>query len=522
MKDKLNSPQDSYKWFALATIMLGIFMAIIDANIVNIALPHMMSSFSTNVDRIRWVIESYALAFAIFTLTTSWIREVIGIKKTFILGISVFTFASLLCASAWNVESMIFFRILQAIGGGIMMPTGFTLITESFPPEERGTAFGYFGIVIVFAPTVGPTIGGYLVDNFSWHYIFYINLPFGILTVILSILILREFKALSYKRFDIWGFITLSISLASLLIAMTDGQREGWNSDYIISLFAISVITLIAFIIIDLRVKNPLIDLTIFSNFHFAMISFLNIFRSIGLFGRTFLLPLFLQNVVGYKATTTGLLLIPGALTSGITMPVFGKLTDKYGPKYFIIVGIILITISNFMYHNLEINSSYISILIPMILFGVGMGSLNAPITSTAMNVVKKHQIGMVSTILSVIMQVGGAFSVAILGTILNSRTIFHLSIYSENVNPYSYQTLEVIEKLKFLCAKLGDSIYLQDTKAKAIISMYLNKQSSVAGYQDAFIYTALFCIVAMIPALLLWNVKVPATKGKEKISAGE
>lgn len=522
MKDKLNSHQDSYKWFALATIMLGLFMAIIDANIVNIALPHMMSSFSTNVDRIRWVVESYALAFAIFTLTTGWLREAIGIKKTFILGISIFTTASFLCASAWNVESMIFFRVLQAVGGGIMMPTGFTLITESFPPEERGTAFGYFGIVIVFAPTVGPTIGGYLVDNLSWHYIFYINLPIGILTLILSILILREFKTLSYKKFDFWGFATLAISLASLLIALTDGQSKGWNSDYILSLFATSIVTLIAFIIIDLKVKNPIIDLTIFSNFHFAMIAFLNIFRSMGLFGRIFLLPLFLQNVVGYKATTTGLLLMPGAFTSGITAPIFGKLTDKFGPRLFIIIGVMLITVSNFLYHNLEINSSYVFILIPMILFGIGMGSLNAPITSTAMNIVKKHQVGMVSTILSVIMQVGGAFSVAILGTILNNRTAFHLSIYSENANPYSYQILEAIEKLKFLIAKLGDPIFLQETKAKALLSMYINKQSSVAGYQDAFIYTALFCIIAMIPALLLWNVKVPATINKNKISAGE
>lgn len=522
MTDTINSPHDSYKWYALAIVMIGLFMAIMDANIVNVALPHMMASFSTNVDRIRWVIESYALTFAIFTLSTTWLRDNFGIKKTYVFGISLFTLASFLCPNAWNVESMVFFRVLQAIGGGIMMPTAFTVITEAFPPEERGTAFGYFGITIVFAPTIGPTLGGYLVDNFSWHYIFYINIPFGILTVFLSMLILKEWKTLAYKTFDFMGFITLGISLATFFIALTDGQSKGWHSDYIISLFVISLITFIAFIIIDLEVKHPLIDLTIFSNFHFSMIVFLNIFRSIGLFGRTFLLPLFLQNVVGYKATITGLLLMPGALTSGITMPLFGRLTDKYGPRYFIIVGVILITISNFMYHNLQINSSYVYILIPMILFGIGMGALNAPITSTAMNIVKKHQIGMVSTILSVIMQIGGALSVAILGTLLNTRTVFHLAINSENLSPYSYQTLNTIERLKLFSSQLGDSLYLQEAKAKALISMYVHKISAVAGYQDAFIYTAIFCVIAMIPAILLWNVQVPATTSKTDISSGE
>jgi DHA2 family multidrug resistance protein len=213
---------------------------------------------------------------------------------------------------------------------------------------------------------------------------------------------------------------------------------------------------------------------------------------------------------------------MPGAFTSVITMPVFGRLTDKFGPRYFIIIGVILITVSNFMYHNLEINSSYVFILIPMILFGIGMGSLNAPITSTAMNIVKKNQVSMVSTILSVIMQVGGAFSVAILGTILNNRTVFHLAINSENANPYSYQIISAIEKLKFLSAKLGDSIFLQETKAKVMLSNYINKISAVSGYQDAFIWTALFCLVAMIPAILLWNVQVPATTNKNKISAVE
>ncbi len=496
------------KWFVLSTVMVGLFMAVLDSNIVNVALSHMVTTFSTNNDKIRWVVESYAMSYAIFTLTTSWLREKVGIKTVFLAGLTIFTISSILCGLSWSVESMIFFRIVQGLGGGIMMPIGFTLITESFPPQQRGTAFGVFGIVIVFAPSVGPTLGGYLVDFVNWRYIFYINVPVGILTFLMGVAYIEEHKKLIPIRFDFFGFAGLSTFLGCLLVALTEGQAEGWNSDFIITMFVISAVGFIFFLIVSPKSKNPIIHLEIFKIFHFSILSILNFARSIALFGRMYLLPLFLQQLVGYSARTAGLLLAPGALMSGITMPITGPLVDKYGPRFFIYSGLIIMGISTFMYHNIDVSTSYVDILIPTLIFGVGTGMLNTPISVAAMNVVKREQIGQVSTVLSVIMQVGGAFGVSILGTMVTNRTAFHMAAYTEKVLPYNYSTEATLNGLRALGQRIGESPFLTDLQAPALLGSYIQKCATVAGFQDAFIYTALACFISIIPALGLLRMK--------------
>lgn len=507
-QDNHEYPDLKYSWTALTLVMIALFMVVLDSNIVNVALPHMMSTYSTNTDRIRWVVESYSISYAIFTLTTTWLRERAGIKNTILIGIALFTSASALCGIAWSVESMILFRILQGLGGGIMMPAGFTIITESFPPHKRATAFGVFGLVIVVAPSVGPTLGGYLVDAVNWRYIFYINLPIGILCFILSAAILKELKKLLPHKFDFFGFASLSIFLGSLLLALTEGQQKGWRSDFILSLFAVAAIGLALFIIIDSRVKSPIIALDLFRNFHFAILSILNLLRSIALFGRMFLLPLFFQSLIGYSATMTGLLLAPGAIVAGIVMPLSGALIDRYGPKFFIFSGFIIFAVSNIMFYNLNVTSPYSAILLPMILYGAGAGLLNTPITATAMNVVKRQHISQVSTVLSVLMQVGGAFGIALLGTALNTRAAFHQAVYAEKITPWSYATQNALNGAKSLGARIGQSSFLSDLQAPALISMSVSKQAIIAAYQDAFVYTGLACLIALIPALGLLTLK--------------
>jgi MFS transporter, DHA2 family, multidrug resistance protein len=502
----LESGGDPRRWYVLGTVMLGLFMAVLDSNIVNVALPHMMASLGTDADHIRWVIEAYAMSYAIFTLTTSWLRERIGIKKCFVAGLAIFTAASILCGISWSVESMIACRVLQGIGGGIMMPTGFTLITESFPASQRGAAFGVFGIVIVVAPSLGPTLGGYLVDFVNWRYIFYINVPVGILTVFLALAFLREYRELKPRPFDFLGFAGLATFLGCLLVALTDGQREGWRSDFILSYFAVSAIGFLAFIISAPRSKYPVLDIRLFANFHFSVLSILNIMRASALFGRMYLLPLFLQTMVGYSARAAGFLLLPGALVSGLVMPVTGSLVDRYGPKYFIFSGLALMGYSTFMYHSIDVVTPYSAILIPMIIFGVGAGFLNTPLSATAMNVVKPEQVGQVSTVLSVLMQVGGAFGVAMLGTITADRTAFHRAVFAEKIAPYSYETQSVLQALHSLGGRIGESDFLSSLQSPAVLDLYVRKQAAIAGFQDAFVYTALICAIALVPALGIFS----------------
>ena len=508
--DKTRSA-DRQKWAVLFTVMIGIFMAVLDNSIVNVALSHMMTSFATNTDRIRWTVEAYAISYAIFTLTMTWVRERIGIRATFMVGLTVFTIASALCGVAWDLESMIGFRILQGLGGGLMMPTGFTLITESFPPHQRGSAFGVFGIVIVFAPSLGPTLGGYLVDTIGWRYIFYINVPIGIFAAFMTMAIVRETKKLEPHPFDFWGFAGLATCLGCLLTALTDGQSDGWNSDYIISLFALSAVGLVVFFISYSKAKKPILNIAIFKNFYFSVIALLNVARAMALFGGLFLLPLFFQNIIGYSATTTGMLLSPTALVSGLVMPLTGHMVDRYGPRYFIFSGLSLMAVANFMYSRLDAVTPYTVILVPIVIAGLGSGLLNTPITATAMNVVRREYISQVSTVLSVIMQVGGAFGVAFLGTIMNNKAAFHQAIYAEQMATYNQATQAALRGVENMAQNAGSSVFLAEKQAPAVLNMFVSKYALIAGFQDAFLSTGVICLLGIIVACGLLGLKNPA-----------
>lgn len=480
-------------------------MAILDNNIVNVALPHMMSTFATNVEKIQWVVTAYAITFAILTLASNWLRHLMGLKLLYILALTIFTFGSVLCGLAWDKDSMVVFRIIQGMGGGLMLPTGMTMITEVFPPHERGAAFGLYGIVIIFAPTIGPTLGGYLVDYVGWRYIFYINLPIGIANVFLATYILRSSKkSESIKGFDYLGFTSLSVCLVALLIALSQGQREGWKSDYILTLFAFSIAGLMIFIITGFKTRNPIIDLSMFANLNFSLLCIMNFLRAVGLFGRLFLLPIFLQRLVGYTAMRTGILLMPAAMISGVISPIIGRLSDKFGPKYFIISGFAIASISQFIYRDLSPQYSYWGILWPQMLFGFAMGQLNAPITSTAMNVVRKEQVGMVSILIGVFLQVGGAFGIAFLETMMQRRQAFHYATYAEKINPASDALERSQYLLKNLWIKMGSSSYSALQKAKGTIAGIVNKDAIISSYQDAFIILTVICMIALIPAFIM------------------
>jgi DHA2 family multidrug resistance protein len=499
----------SYRWFALFVVMVGTFMVILDNSIVNVALPHMMASFGTNVDRIKWVVTIYMVSFAISTLLSHWLRQLFGLKVLFILSMGLFTFSSALCGMAWNTDTLVIFRAIQGIGGGIMFPTGTTMITEIFPPRERGKAFGVYGIVIVFAPTIGPTLGGYLVDYVNWRYIFYVNVPVGLLGMIAAGTILQwDKRAFKLPSFDLWGFLGLSSCLIGLLLALSNGQREGWNSDYILQCFGISILGLLIFIIVDLNVKYPIFHLELFRNVNYSIICLLNLSRAVGLFGRIFLLPLFLQRLMGYSAMRTGFLLAPGALIAGMTAPIIGRFSDRFGPKGFIVAGFVLLGSSQYLFHNLSPDSNYWYIFWPQIIFGVALGNLTAPLASTAMNIVRKDQIGMVSITISVLFQIGGSFGVAFIGTLLDRRQAFHYAMFSEQTgqSPHAYKG--ALLDLQHLLMRGGDSANLAMIKAKGLLIALVNKQATVQSFNDAFILLSVLCAFTVIPAFLLRHLK--------------
>lgn len=508
-----NAKPNQYKWLVLLIVIFGSFMAILDSSIVNVALPHLMVTFSSNLVEIEWVVTGYMLAFAIFMPVTVWLRDALGLKNAFILALLFFILGSALCGMSWSRESLIFFRIIQAIGGGALMPTGLTMITEVFPPEERGMAMGVWGAGATVAPAVGPTLGGYLVDFVSWRSIFYINIPIGVVVIALAAVILRADRGHGGKiRFDFPGFFFLSIALAGLLLGFTQGEREGWTSTYILTMFGAAYFSFFIFLIVERLIKDPIVELSIFKNRNFSLCSVLGVIRSLGLFSSVFLMPLFLQNLLGYSAFQTGILMMPSALAVTVSMPLAGNLTDRIGPKIPVVFGGIVTAYSLFLYSKLSLNSSYGFLLYGFILRGIGLGFLMAPVVVAAMNSVPKKMTSLASGLLNVIMQVSGAFGVAIFSVMLTRRQAFHSANYFSHLTPDNMPLRILMSKITEVLSLFGN--YSVDAKviAQSLIYKYLVEWASVNSFNDVFIVAAY--IVGIGSMLILFLKDIYPRKG--------
>jgi EmrB/QacA subfamily drug resistance transporter len=504
-----NSDTDSfYKWEILALAIFGSFMAILDSSIVNVALPHLMVTFSANLEQIEWVSTGYMLAFAILMPATTWLRDAIGLRNAFALALLVFTGGSALCGLAWDLDSLIFFRVIQAVGGGALMPTGLTMVSEVFPPSQRGMALGIWGAGATVAPALGPTIGGYLLDFVNWRAIFYINIPIGAVVIALTLAIMRHSTGHrgSY-RFDFFGFFFLSITLAGLLIGLTQGEREGWTSAYILTLFAVSYFAFLIFLIVESMVEHPIVDLRIFKIRNFSITCLLGAARSIALFSSVFLMPLFLQRLLGYSAFDTGLLLMPSALAVAITMPLAGNLTDRIGPKVPYVIGGLVTAYSFFIYSELSLNSTYGFMLYGLILRGAGMGFLMAPITVAAMNAVPQKMMSLASGLLNLIMQLSAAFGIAIFGSFLTRRQMFHQEIYVTYFTPDNTPLNLLIAKVKTALILSGSTLDSATTKAYYIVISFFQKWAASNAYDDCFLVSAVIIFVCSFLVFLLEDI---------------
>jgi DHA2 family multidrug resistance protein len=494
------------KWAVLIVANLGNFMALLNNNIVNVALPKIMANFGSTVDQIEWVVTAYMIAFGISMPATSWLREVFGLKKLFIASLVFFCFGSVLCGIAWDKDSLIAFRVLQALGAGASVPTGLTLVAEAFPPRERGMALGIWAIGNMMAPAIGPFLGGYLADEISWRAIFYITLPVGGLTILGAFLILSSTEIVGRtRRFDCIGFISFSVFLAALLIAFSQGQREGWNSDYILSCFALSLLGLMALIVSGFLLKDPIIDLHLFTNHNFLLTSIINFVRAMAAFGSMFLLPLFLQNLMDYKALDTGIILLPTALSVAAVSPFSGMITDRIGPKIPLTCGVLLLGFSLIQYKDISLNSDYWFLFWPQVIRGTGIGLINAPLISTAFNSVRKEQTSIASGLFNVITQVGGAFGIAMLGTILQRREFFHYAHYVQQMSDvFSPSTSRALSTMQELLLRYGHGSTESLAQGKSLLVQWAHRLATVAAFQDAFIIAALFVAAGIVPALLI------------------
>lgn len=496
----------NYRWFVMGIVMIGTMMATLDSSIVNVSIPAIMADFGANVDDIEWVLTGYMIAFATLMPLTTWIRDHIGYKSLYMGSLLVFTLGSVLCGAAWNLESLVGARIIQALGGGAITPTGMAMISEVFPPEERGKAIGIWGVGVILGPTFGPTLGGYLTKTFGWRSIFMVNLPIGIIALIAAsaFLIKDRPHESSHRPFDLWGFIFLTVFLVSFLLGLSKGEKEGWNSAYIITCMFISAVSFILFLVVENATTHGIIDLKLFTKPVFSICSLVILVRSIALFGGVFLMPLFLQQQMGYDEMQSGLIMMPGALMIMVFMPITGRLGDRIGPMIPSVIGILLLGWSMFMYRNMDVTMSVFQFILPTLVRGVGMAFLMAPIMAAALNAVPHNKAGMASSMLNIIMQVAGSIGIAFLATVLSHRIHFHLGAVGSAARVNTPAFAEASRQLFYRAHDLGYPYALSKQVSGGLLFKKLSQAAIVMSFQDAFIVGALIVAVALIPALFL------------------
>lgn len=508
MRDTPDSAQvnSNYKWNVLLVVMIGTLMAALDSSIVNVSIPAIMADFGASLDDIEWVITGYMLAFAALMPLTAWLRDRIGHKSLYIGSLIVFTIGSVLCGLAWDTPSLVIARVIQAIGGGALTPTGMAMISEVFKPHERGRAMGYWGIGVIMGPAFGPTLGGYLTKAFGWPSIFLINLPIGIFGVWAASRILVSDKPSHehHRPFDYWGFGFLTVFLVSFLFGVSKGEHEGWTSPLIVWCGILAVVGITAFLLVESSVAHGIIDLQLFKIPVFTVTMILTATRSLALFGGVFLLPVFLQQIKGLDEIESGLILLPGSLIIGAFMPIAGRLGERVGPRYLALLGLGALTLFMYMYRDINADTSNWNIILPTIIRGFGISFLMAPLMATMLNSVPKHKAGMASSMMNIVQQVGGSLGIAILATVLSNRSHHHLASVGGAIDVSSLSFREAVRNIIERAHSLGYDSSSSELIARSMVAKVGAAKASEAAFQDSFLVGAVIVALTIIPAFFL------------------
>ena len=484
-------------------------MAVLDVTIVNVGLPKIMAAFGVSIDTVEWVLTAYLLVFAVMLPTSGWVADHFGYKRTYFLALVLFTFGSFLCGLAWNEDALIIARIIQGAGAGFLMPVGMAIVTREFPPEKRGVALGFWAIAAAASVSLGPLIGGYLIDNLDWQAIFDVNVPVGIFGMVATLVIQREYKTEHTRSFDLIGFISVAAFLTFLLLALSDANAAwnagGWTSTFIITCLIISGLSLVVFLITEFTVKHPLIELGLFRNFNFAMANTVLFIFGLGMFGSTFLLPLYLQNSLGYTAFQAGSVFLPVGIIQGILSPIAGLLSDKVNPKIPAILGILFLATSLYLNGFLSEFTELHQIMISLYLRGIGMGLVFTPLSTIALSGIHRNKMAQASGLFNVIRQIGGSFGIAMLGTLLTQRTIFHSAIYGQAVNPYSPAYRNATYAVQHFAQQVtGGTFGLAAMRANALLGSHIGTQAFIDAINDDFWIAAVITVLGAIPILFL------------------
>jgi DHA2 family multidrug resistance protein len=503
------------KWLVAATVMLPTLIEIIDTSVVNVSLDNIRGSLSAGIDESTWIITSYLVSNAIIIPITAWLSRFFGRKNYLIFSITLFTFSSFMCGSAWNLQSLVFFRVLQGAGGGALQPISQAILLETFPPRQHGTAMAIFGIGIMFGPIIGPLLGGWITDNWSWHWIFYINVPIGFISILMIYLFIVNPPYMERVRMkiDSWGLFLLAVGLGCLQVVLDKGQRDDWfSSDFILYMSVISGGALMMFIVRELLIENPVVNLRIFKNVSYSAGNLIMFVAFFGLFSSIVLIPIYLETLMGYTAYLSGLVLGPGGVAAMVAMPIAGQLVNRINPKWILAFGVGLTAYSIHLMSLFNLEADFYTILWPRVIQGFGIGLLFVPLTTVTMSGVSKEQMGNATAIFNLLRNLGGSFGVAFVTTLLARREQFHQFRLVEHLTPFNLNFQTAVSQIQQFLQYQGFTAPVPGQGVVGVIYNNLLQQAAMLSFNDCFFIVSIMMAV-VLPFVLLMK------KGKGTVS---
>ena len=510
------------RWIILFAVMLGTLLQVVDTSIVNVAIPTMMGNLGVTLDQISWVTTGYIIANVIVLPLTGWLSSHFGRRRYLAWSMIIFTVASFFCGTARDLNTLIFFRILQGAGGAALLSTAQATMMEIFPPQQLGMVQAIYGIGIMVGPTIGPTLGGWITDNYSWPWIFFINLPIGILAAFLTLVFVHDskYKRVSGASVDAIGIGFLALGLGCMQTVLEKGNREGWFDSSLINwLVVLAVLGLLAFVIWELRIEHPAVNLRVLKNRSLAAGSLFGAIVGFGLFGGTFILPVFLQQMQHYTAQQSGMLMVPGALATAVSMPIVGMLISKFPSRNLVAIGAIGFIISMFMLQTLTADTGVTQIFWPLVLRGASMGFLFVPLTLATLAGLQGRDIAEGTGLFALFRQLGGSAGIAILTTFLDHRADFHRARLVEYINVYSTTALQRLMGAQRMLIAKGVAPPIARQQALALFDRMVQSQAMILAFEDVFLVVAFIFIIAL-PLLLLFRKSLPSSYKKKEQQA--
>ena len=497
----------AYKWFATCTVMVGTIAAILSSTMTNVALPDMMGEFGLGQDQIQWVSTAFLAATTASMLAAAWGVAAFGVRRCFMLSLAVFCVGCLVGGYATDASELILARAIQGTAAGVIQPLSMVIIFLVFPPNRRGTAMGLYGLGVILAPALGPTFGGVLIDNYSWRYTFLACLPLSLFGMLPAPIFLPTERRSTPPPFDWLGFVLVATGIGAFLAGLSNGQRLGWDSNFVVGGFVLSGICAVAFLLQEQRTAHPVMDLDLYLNPRFVAASAVAFMLGVGLFSSTYLVPLFVQTVQGYTPTASGLLLAPAGVALGFIQPLGGRLSDRFPARVLIIIGIVFFGVSNWLMSDADTSTPFWRFAMWVAIGRIGMGLIMPALNSGALRVLDPRQVSHGAGAINFVRQLGGAVGVGLLSVYLERET----TTYASEFNAMQVGGADAAQTLGRIAgalvrAGLPDNPHLgaRTVEAYRFLSRMIEAQASVMGFRESFLLVAAGFFVALVPAYFM------------------